>query len=138
VTLEAIFWRFGAGSPWRDGPDEFGAWQSIWKRRRRWSIDGTYEAMFCAVHAVRDVDDEALAAPVWIDSTSVLAHQHAAGAPAVRSTGAESNYTVAGEPTDHALGRSRRRWTTKIHALIDGTCAPVALLLTTGHAGDNP
>jgi putative transposase len=87
VTLEAICWRFRTGSPWRDIPDEFGAWQSIWERHKRWSIDGTYEAMFRAVHAVRDVDDEALAALVSIDSTSVRAHQHAAGAPAPRSTG---------------------------------------------------
>ncbi|AWK76296.1 hypothetical protein CBI38_33105 (plasmid) [Rhodococcus oxybenzonivorans] len=29
-------------------------------------------------------------------------------------------------------------WTAKIHALIDGTCAPLALLLTAGQVGDNP
>lgn len=52
--------------------------------------------------------------------------------------GAESNYTIAGEPTDHALGRSRGGWTTKIRALVDGTCAPVAMLLTAGQVGDNP
>ncbi|AWK76297.1 hypothetical protein CBI38_33110 (plasmid) [Rhodococcus oxybenzonivorans] len=56
-------------------------------RHKRWSIDGTYEAMFHAVHAVRDENDDTLAALVSIDSTSVRAHQHAAGAPAARSTG---------------------------------------------------
>jgi transposase len=42
LTLEAICWRFRTGSLWRDLPAEFGAWQSIWERHRRWSTDGTY------------------------------------------------------------------------------------------------
>lgn len=53
--------------------------------------------------------------------------------------GDRSNYkNCRAEPDDHALGRSRGGWTTKIHALVDGTCAPVALRLTAGQAGDNP
>ena len=78
MTLEAICWQFRTGSPWRDIPDEFGAWQPIWERHQRWSIDRTHEAMVHAVHATNDVGDDALAALVSIDSTSVPAHQHAA------------------------------------------------------------
>lgn len=53
--------------------------------------------------------------------------------------GALSNYTnLADEPADHALGRSRGGWTTKIHALIDAHCAPLLVMLTAGQAGDNP
>jgi transposase/AcrR family transcriptional regulator len=85
ATLEAICWRFRTGSPWRDIPDEFGSWQSIWERHKRWSKDGTYEAIFHAVHATSDIDDDALAALTSISSTSVR-HQHAAGAPAAKST----------------------------------------------------
>jgi transposase len=33
-TLEGIAWRFRAGAPWRDLPEQFGAWQSVWERRR--------------------------------------------------------------------------------------------------------
>jgi putative transposase len=44
----------------------------------------------------------------------------------------------AGEPVDHALGRSRGGLTTKIHTLADEQTAPVAMLLTPGQAGDNP
>jgi putative transposase len=43
-----------------------------------------------------------------------------------------------GEPSDHALGRSRGGWTTKIHALTDELCAPVTMLVSAGQAGDNP
>jgi putative transposase len=50
-----------------------------------------------------------------------------------------SNYTnLVDEPADHALGRSRGGWTTKIHALVDAHCAPLVLSLTAGQAGDNP
>ena len=88
VTLEAIAWRFRTGAPWRDVPTELGAWQSVWERHRRWSIDGTYAAIFAAVRAHSEVDvDPDVAALVSIDSTSIRAHQHAAGARAAGHTG---------------------------------------------------
>jgi putative transposase len=53
--------------------------------------------------------------------------------------GARSNYrNLPGEPADHALGRSRGGWTTKIHAVTDHCCSPLTMLLTPGQAGDNP
>jgi putative transposase len=86
LTLEGIIWRYRTGSPWRDVPDHFGAWQSIWERHRRWSDDGTYEAMFMAVCAagmdVAGVED--VLRVLGVDSTSVRAHQHAAGARRVK------------------------------------------------------
>ncbi|MPY80467.1 MAG: IS5 family transposase [Actinophytocola sp.] len=85
-TLEGIAWRFRTGSPWRDVPAEFGPWQTLWKRHRRWSSDGTYQEIFDHVLAERAVDgglDWLLSA----DSTVVRAHQHAAGAPRTGHTG---------------------------------------------------
>lgn len=53
--------------------------------------------------------------------------------------GADRNHKdLTDEPADHALGRSRGGWTTKIHALSDQACSPTTLLLTAGQAGDNP
>lgn len=86
-TLEAIAWRFRTGSPWRDVPPEFGAWQSIWERHRRWSIDGTYAAMLSVIHAVGGSGEARHTGLISIDSTSVRAHQHAAGAPAFHTGG---------------------------------------------------
>jgi transposase len=87
LTLEGICWRFRTGSPWRDLPAEFGAWQSVWERHRRWSADGTYAAMFEAVKRASGVGAGDLDALVSVDSTSVKAHQHAAGAPRARKGG---------------------------------------------------
>jgi putative transposase len=80
-TMEAIIWRFRTGSPWRDLPVEFGAWQSLAERHLRWSKDGTYARVFAAIrldHGTRDGAD--LERFLSVDSTVVRAHQHAAGA----------------------------------------------------------
>lgn len=85
--LEGIAWRFRTGSPWRDLPEQFGPWQSVWERHKRWSTDGTYATMFAAVRDDGGVEDEELLDLMSIDSTSVRAHQHAAGAPTASRTG---------------------------------------------------
>jgi len=79
LTLEGIAWRFRTGSPWRDVPAEFGAWQSLWKRHRLWSTDGTYEQILASVRESLPEDDPEVRALLSVDSTSVRAHQHAAG-----------------------------------------------------------
>lgn len=86
-TLEGIAWRFRTGSPWRDLPTEFGAYQSVWERHRRWSTDGTYAQMFAKVRAEASDEQREMLGLISVDSTSVRAHQHAAGAPASRATG---------------------------------------------------
>jgi putative transposase len=80
LTLEGIIWRFRVGAPWRDLPDDFGAWQSVWERHRLWSDDGTYVRMFAAVRAAAPERDQQLLNLLSVDSTIARAHQHAAGA----------------------------------------------------------
>lgn len=87
MTLEGICWRFRTGAPWRDVPREFGAWQSVWERHRRWSADGTYESMHAAVKDATGVSVADLDALLSVDSTSAKVHQHAAGAPRRRKGG---------------------------------------------------
>jgi transposase len=82
LILEGIAWRFRTGSPWRDLPEEFGPWQTVWKRHHRFSTDGTYQLMFDTVRSSYGIDDcDDLARLLSIDSSVVRAHQHAAGAP---------------------------------------------------------
>jgi transposase len=82
-ALEGIAWRYRTGSPWRDMPDKFGPWQTVWERHFRWSRDGTYQRIFDAVHLaglLRQSVDPDLVQLLSVDSTVVRAHQHAAGA----------------------------------------------------------
>lgn len=81
--LEGICWRYRTGSPWRDLPEEFGPWQTVWKRHFRWSTDGTYQLIMDAVQDAGLLDEAAgdyVERLLAVDATIVRAHQHAAGA----------------------------------------------------------
>ena len=71
--IEAVLWWRRAGVPWRDLPSEFGPWKTVFNRFDRWAKNGRWVRLFEAVRV--DPDEE------WhsIDSTTVRAHQHAAG-----------------------------------------------------------
>ena len=73
LFLNAVLWIAKTGAPWRDLPERFGPWGSVWKRFDRWAKKGVWKRVF---ETLRDPDLE------WmiIDSTVVRAHQHAAGA----------------------------------------------------------
>ena len=74
LFVDAVLWLARAGAPWRDLPKEFGHWNSVFQRFRRWAKKGVWERIFNAL--VENPDFEYLI----IDSTIVRAHQHAAGA----------------------------------------------------------
>ena len=74
LFVDAVLWLIRAGAPWRDLPEEFGNWNSVFQRFRRWAKKGVWERLFKAL--VENPDFEYLI----IDSTIVRAHQHAAGA----------------------------------------------------------
>ena len=73
LFVNAVLWIGKTGAPWRDLPERFGLWGSVWKRFDRWAQKGVWQRVF---EALQDPDLE------WmiIDSTVVRAHQHAAGA----------------------------------------------------------
>jgi putative transposase len=73
LFIEAVLWLARTGVPWRDLPDTFGNWNSIFVRFSRWSKDGVWDRLFAAM--ADDPDFEY----IMIDSTIVRAHQHAAG-----------------------------------------------------------
>ncbi len=73
LFLDAVLWIAKTGVPWRDLPERFGNWNSVWKRFDRWSRKGTWKLVF---EALQDPDLEWLI----LDSTVIRAHPHAAGA----------------------------------------------------------
>ncbi|WP_412074640.1 IS5 family transposase [Streptomyces xanthophaeus] len=127
-VIDAIAWKFQTGSQWIHLPEKYGSWRRL-QPAADVAVDGTWERVFTALVAQADADDD-LNWAVSVDSTIVRAHQHAAGA---RKKGAP-----AGEPADHAIGRSRGGLTTKIHLASDAHCRPLAFVLTAGQAGDAP
>jgi len=149
VVIDGIFFRTRTGCPWRDLPDRFGNWKTVYNRHRRWSGDGTWEMILDRLRAGCD-EAEGAAWTVAADATVVRAHQHAAGArrappadidpallaPAALSTPARPR--DAGElPGREALGRSRGGLTSKIHLLADSRCRPLARLTSAGQRHDS-
>jgi transposase len=74
MFVEGVLWIVRTGSPWRDLPEAFGEWNSVFRRFSRWSRKGVWHRIFEAM--VDDPDFEYLI----VDSTIIRAHQHAAGA----------------------------------------------------------
>jgi transposase len=92
-VVEGIVYRYRAGLPWRDLPERFGPWQTVWKRHHRWSGDGTWDRVLAEVLADADAAGE-LDWRVSADSTVVRAHQHAT--TAARDVSLPSSYTGGG------------------------------------------
>ena len=72
--INGILWRLRTGAPWRDVPEKYGNWNSIYRRFRRWSASGVWESV-----AVALAETMAESGHYNIDSTTVRAHVSAAG-----------------------------------------------------------
>jgi transposase len=78
-VINGVLYRVRTGVQWRDLPERFGPWETVYKRHRRWSADGTWQMLLSRIQAA----DDAAGGIDWdvsVDSTAVRAHQHAAGA----------------------------------------------------------
>ena len=73
LFINAVLWIAKTGVPWRDLPERFGNWNSVWRRFDRWAAKGVWERVY---RALQDADVKWL----LLDSTVIRAHQHAAGA----------------------------------------------------------
>ncbi|CAM5313810.1 hypothetical protein SAVIM338S_07209 [Streptomyces avidinii] len=82
TVVNGVLYRTRTGIPWRDLPERYGSWQTVYERHRRWSADGTWSKILRALQAGADgtATDADGSWAVNIDSTTCRAHQHAAGA----------------------------------------------------------
>lgn len=96
--LEAMLYLNRTGLPWRDLPSCFGNWNSVYQRFRRWEKRGVWERFW------REIQKERfkMARTVFIDSTVIRAHPHAAGAPGKKGGSPTKNWD------DRVAGSARR------------------------------
>jgi transposase len=78
-VVDGILWILRTGAPWRDLPEEFGPWGTVWDLFDKWNGDGTLDTILSRLRSSRidagEVDDQ-----LWcIDGTSVRAARGAAG-----------------------------------------------------------
>ena len=115
VTLEGILYRMRTGCPWRDLPNEFGRWNTVFRRFNLWSRKGVMTQLFKVLSQDTDVEW------VFLDASYVRAHQHGHG---------------AATPGDEAIGKSRGGNTTKIHLAVDSYGLPIHFELSAGQVSD--
>jgi len=89
LFIDAVLWIGKTGAPWRDLPERFGDWNSVWHRFDRWARKGVWQRLF---DTLQDPDLEWLI----LDSTVVRAHQHAAGAEKKGGTRRTKRWVAAG------------------------------------------
>ncbi|CAK0755099.1 transposase [Gammaproteobacteria bacterium] len=116
LFVEAILYMARVGNPWRDLPTEFGNWHSIYVRFSRWEVSGVWTRLVKTFQGDADLEE------LFIDSTIVRAHQHAAGAR--KNSG------------DQAIGRSRGGLSTKINTCVDALGNPIHSIITGGQVAD--
>lgn len=125
-TISGIFWILATGAPWRDLPQEFGAWPTVYKRFRRWSRSGLWEKVWNKlINQLRQ--NEELGFSVWmVDGSIVRAHHASVGGSRKTSTEAKEN----------ALGKSRGGYSSKLHIACDEEGIPIGIVVTPGQVNE--
>ncbi|MFD5299396.1 IS5 family transposase [Streptomyces mutabilis] len=128
-VINGMVYKIRTGISWRDLPERYGPWKTVYTRLRRYALDRVFTRALQQIQAHADAAGD-IDWLVKIDSTIVRAHQHAA------ATGRKGG-SADDESDDHALGRSRGGLTTKIHLVCDGKGRPLAILVTPGQRHDS-
>lgn len=92
--LEAVLYLADSGCKWRQLPAEFGAWDAVYNRFRRWVAAGVFDRLFGSLPPRATGLSEVRR--VFVDSTVIRAHLSAAGAPKKRAGRASRHSAVRG------------------------------------------
>jgi len=80
LMLDGIFWVLATGAPWRDLPNRFGPWQTVYDHFRKWRKSGVFAAIIEALQVRLDAEG-LIDWDLWcVDGASVRATRAAAGA----------------------------------------------------------
>ena len=89
--LNGIFWILGTGAPWRDLPERFGPWQTVYDHFAKWRKSGVF-ARILEVLQVKLDDDGLIDWELWcVDGANVRAARAAGGADKKVSGGTRTN-----------------------------------------------
>lgn len=136
--IDGIRHRTRVGCPWRDVPERYGPWQSLYRVFRGYQLRGVWVQVSDRLRTMAD----GVGLITWelnVDSTVVRAHQHAAGARRDSDSQSEPPGGIGDrEPADHGLGRSRGGLTSKVHAAVEQGQKVMSMIVTAGQRGDSP
>jgi len=100
TVLNGIFWILCSGAAWRDLPERYGPWKTVYHRFRQWQASGLFDSILERLHielpGEQGLIDYLIDYSTWmIDSTSIRASRAASGAP-------KANVPMDSAPTDSA------------------------------------
>jgi transposase len=98
--INGIVWKLATGVPWRDVPERYGSWSTLYSRFRRWRLAGVWDRVLAALQTRADAAGDLDWTVHFVDGTVIRAHQHAAGA---------KGGTRRPKRSDAARAASRRR-----------------------------
>ena len=123
LTLEGMLYVIRTGTPWRDLPERFGKWYSVYQRFRRWKLAGVFDHIFESTHGLMDYR------VVMVDGSFAKVHQHGMGAR-------RNGETPPDSAMKQAIGRSRGGLTSKIMALTDANGRICRFSVVPGNAAE--
>lgn len=83
TVMNGILWVLRTGAPWRDLPERYGKWTTIYSRFQRWRKQGVWDRILSELQTIRSRNKQIDWEIHLIDGSVVRAHQHAAGAKKV-------------------------------------------------------
>lgn len=110
VLVNGVFWILSTGAPWRDLPERFGPWQTVYDHFRRWRKCGVFTQIVEALQVKLDrngyIDWE-----LWcIDGSNVRAARAAAGADKKVSSAIPTNPKITRWAAAEAGGAANSTW----------------------------
>ena len=80
AILNGILWILFSGAAWRDLPERFGPWKTVYDRFNKWQKEGLFDQILSRLHLKLDQDGLLDWSTWYVDSTTSRAHRSAAGA----------------------------------------------------------
>lgn len=78
--VNGLFWILSSGAPWRDLPERYGPWETVYYRFWLWDQDGTFDKIVETLQVALD-EQGFIDWKLWcVDGSSIRAHKAAAGA----------------------------------------------------------
>jgi transposase len=114
--VEAIVYRLRVGCPWRDLPERFGCWSSVFTRWSRWNKAGLWTRVLALLTR------KAKGVLRHLGATHIKVHQHGSN--------------PAGGQQNQAIGRTKGGLNSKLTALVEGRGRALQLHLAPGQRAD--
>lgn len=107
TVLNGMFWVLNSGAQWRDMPERYGEWETVYGRYRRWTREGLFDRILQRLHVTLDEHGRIDWSVFDVDGSNIRAHRSAAGAArASQKRGRVSPPTTPWDDPAEALARS--------------------------------